>query len=201
MDNMEFLKAMLAEMNAKMDVNTKAMKDEIKEDMNANRKADQENLQAMIKEINEMKDKIKEGTNANRKADREDLTEMMNANQAKMNINLKEMRDEIRSGQAEMKSAVCAIQSELEDINHKTQDLHKELTNKLEKTHVELQAETSERRNDDTPLGYSGEATLRREHCNRSNQHVARQQLCKRGPTRNNRGSCVFRVHGDVTQE
>jgi hypothetical protein len=28
---------------------------------------------------------------------------------------------------------------------------------------------------------------------------VARQQLCKHGPTRNNRGSCVFGVRSDVT--
>jgi hypothetical protein len=31
-------------------------------------------------------------------------------------------------------------------------------------------------------------------------QRIARQQLCKHGPTRNSRGGCVFRVCGDVTQ-
>jgi hypothetical protein len=31
-------------------------------------------------------------------------------------------------------------------------------------------------------------------------QRVARQHLCKHGPTSNNRGSCAFRVRGDVTQ-
>jgi hypothetical protein len=29
-------------------------------------------------------------------------------------------------------------------------------------------------------------------YCNESDQRVIRQQLCKHGPTRNNRGSCVF---------
>jgi hypothetical protein len=43
------------------------------------------------------------------------------------------MSEEIKSGQAEMKPTVSAIQSELEDINHKTQNLHKELTDKIEK--------------------------------------------------------------------
>jgi hypothetical protein len=36
--------------------------------------------------------------------------------------------------------------------------------------------------------------------CNGFYQRVARQQLCKHGPTRNNRGSCVPRVCGDVTR-
>jgi hypothetical protein len=36
-------------------------------------------------------------------------------------------------------------------------------------------------------------------YCNRFDERVARQQLCKHGPTRNNKGSCVFRVLGDVT--
>jgi hypothetical protein len=31
-------------------------------------------------------------------------------------------------------------------------------------------------------------------------QRVASQQLCKHGPTRNNRGGCVLRVRGDVTE-
>jgi hypothetical protein len=61
----------------------KEMKDEIKEDMNANRKADRENLQEMMKE-------------------------MMNDNQAKTSANIKEMREEIKFGQAEMQSIVNA---------------------------------------------------------------------------------------------
>jgi hypothetical protein len=37
-------------------------------------------------------------------------------------------------------------------------------------------------------------------YCNGFDQRVARQQLCKHGPTHNNNGGCVFCVHGDVTQ-
>jgi hypothetical protein len=36
--------------------------------------------------------------------------------------------------------------------------------------------------------------------CKGSDQRVARQQPNEHGPTRNNGGSCVFRVRGDVTQ-
>jgi hypothetical protein len=38
-------------------------------------------------------------------------------------------------------------------------------------------------------------------YCNEFDERVARQQLCKHGPTRSNRGSCVFRVSGNVTQQ
>jgi hypothetical protein len=37
-------------------------------------------------------------------------------------------------------------------------------------------------------------------YCNGFGQRIGRQQLCKHSPTHsNNRGSSVFRVHGDVT--
>jgi hypothetical protein len=38
-------------------------------------------------------------------------------------------------------------------------------------------------------------------YCNGLDQRVARQPLCKHGPTRNSGGSCVLRVRGDVTQQ
>jgi dsDNA-specific endonuclease/ATPase MutS2 len=79
----------------------------------------------------------REERKAERKTDETNLKEMMegmmNANQAKTNSNLKEMRDEVNSGQAEMKSTVKAILSELGDVNHKMQDLHKVMTNKIER--------------------------------------------------------------------
>jgi NurA-like 5'-3' nuclease len=62
--------------------------------------------------MKEMKDEIKEGMKANKKADRENPKEMMeemtNANQAKTKTSLKEMREEIKSGQVEMRSIVNA---------------------------------------------------------------------------------------------
>jgi NurA-like 5'-3' nuclease len=108
MENMEFLKAMLSEMNASMkanqekaDTNTKAMQ----EKMDTTTKAMQEML-------NEMKDEIKEDMDANRKADRENLKEMMeemmNVNQAKTNAYLKEMKEEIKFGQVEIRSIIIA---------------------------------------------------------------------------------------------
>jgi hypothetical protein len=67
------------------------------------------------------------------------------------------------------------------------------------------QSETSEGRNGDTLLGYFlgylGRAALRREQCNGFYQRVVRQQLCKHSRTCNNRGSCVFNVCGDATQQ
>jgi hypothetical protein len=98
MENMEFLKAMLAEMNANMKTNQEIMKeikDEIKEDMNANRKAGRVYL-------------------------KETMEEVMNANQAKMDANLKEMRGEVKSGQAEMRSIVNAWISNMGDDQKET---------------------------------------------------------------------------------
>jgi hypothetical protein len=37
-------------------------------------------------------------------------------------------------------------------------------------------------------------------YCNGVDQRVTTQHLYKHGPTRNNRGGCVFCVRGDVTQ-
>jgi hypothetical protein len=61
-----------------------------------------------------------------------------------------------------------------------------------------LKAQTSKRRKDEAPLGYLGQAALRRKKYNGFDQFVARQQFCKNVPTRNNRGSCIFLVGGDV---
>jgi DNA invertase Pin-like site-specific DNA recombinase len=78
MENMEFMKAMLAKMNASMRANQE--------------KADT-NTKAMQERMNEMKDEIKDDVDAKRKADRE---------------NLKEMREEIQSGQVELRSIINA---------------------------------------------------------------------------------------------
>jgi hypothetical protein len=45
-----------------------------------------------------------EKAEANRKADCEALEEIEDANQERINVKLREMREEIKSGQAEMKS-------------------------------------------------------------------------------------------------
>jgi hypothetical protein len=43
------------------------------------------------------------------------MEEMMNANHAKTNANLKEMRDEMKSGQAEIRSTVNAWITDMRD--------------------------------------------------------------------------------------
>jgi hypothetical protein len=68
------------------------------------------------------------------------------------------------------------------------------------------QAETSERKDGNTRLFYSGRAALRREQYNGFDQRAARQQHCKHSPTRNHRGSFVFILSAqlmrcDVTQQ
>jgi high-affinity Fe2+/Pb2+ permease len=85
MENREFLKAMLAEMNAKMDAT--------QEKIDANTKAIQERM-------NEMKDKIKKDMNAKRNAgqekayaDRQHMQEMMRTNQERMEAKMKEIME------------------------------------------------------------------------------------------------------------
>jgi phytoene dehydrogenase-like protein len=86
MENMEFLKAILAKMNVNMKTDREQMKQEVR--------ADREKLQEMM---NEMKYEIKEYMNAIRKADREDvkemMEEMMNAKQAMTKTNQERFED------------------------------------------------------------------------------------------------------------
>jgi hypothetical protein len=58
---------------------------------------------------------MQEKADADRKANREDLKEMM---EEMMNVTLKEMSEEIRSGQAEMRSTISAIKEKLETAFH-----------------------------------------------------------------------------------
>jgi signal transduction histidine kinase len=68
-------------------------------------------------------------------------------NQEKMAVNLKEMREEIKFGQAEMRSTISAFRSELEEIiEQETKDFlsyvdqkTQILTETIEKAQVELQ--------------------------------------------------------------
>jgi uncharacterized protein with gpF-like domain len=91
-----------------------------------------------VKEMNEMKEGIKEDKNANIKAERKDLNEMMNANhakgeanlkklqgsikirQAKTYVNLKEMREEIKSGQEETMSIINDWIEDMKDDRRET---------------------------------------------------------------------------------
>jgi hypothetical protein len=72
--------------------------------MNANRKANQEDMQDMLARMD-----------ANRINDHEEMKDLLarleakiEASQAKTNANLKEMREEVKSGQAEMRSILNA---------------------------------------------------------------------------------------------
>jgi hypothetical protein len=95
-------------------------------------RTDQEHMKKMM---NKMKDKIKddmktmqekaeanretnrEERKAERKADREDLKEMM---EEMMNANLKEMSEEIKSGQVEIRSIVNACIANMRDDRKET---------------------------------------------------------------------------------
>jgi hypothetical protein len=95
-------------------------------EMRADRKADQEKA------------------DANRQADRELLIEIMDAN-------AKSMREDVKSGEEKMEAAIHSIRSELEEtiqhemkgvlsyVDQKKQNLRMELTERIEKTHIELQ--------------------------------------------------------------
>jgi molecular chaperone GrpE (heat shock protein) len=112
MDNMEFLKAMLAEMNAKMDAN-----------------------QAKAAKQEEMLKAMQEKANANRKADRVELKRMMNATQERVDANLKYLKEDIKSSQAEMRYIVCAIRSELKEaIQHVMKAVIQSIWSELDET-------------------------------------------------------------------
>jgi hypothetical protein len=62
---------------------------------------------------------IQERMEADRKRDREELNGMMNATQERMDANLKDLKEGIKSGHAEMRSTIFAFRSELnETIQH-----------------------------------------------------------------------------------
>jgi hypothetical protein len=62
----------------------------------------------------------------------------------------------------------------------------------LDRRHCSYLKKKYERRNEGALKGTCSEHV--RNCCNRFNLRVARQQLCKHGPTRNNRRGCVFYV-------
>jgi hypothetical protein len=127
MDNMEFLKAMLAEMNAKSDANQAKVGDkqeEILAKLQAKTDENQERMAINLKERKEMNINMKatqERMEADRKSDREDLKgmmeEMMNANQEEK---LARMREGIKSGQAEMKPILDAWLMDVKDGRKET---------------------------------------------------------------------------------
>lgn len=102
-------------------------------------------------------DANQERLEANRKDSPEELEEIMNANQTKAYTNLKELKEDIKTNQAQMainiketREEIHLIQTELEEtiqnrmeyvmmcVNRETQDLHKELIEKIEETQVEF---------------------------------------------------------------
>jgi hypothetical protein len=97
METKQMMELLLARMNA-------SMKEHMQE-MKADRKADKEDILAQISTSMKFNEDIARRLEAiietNREKDQEDL---------------KEMKDEIKAGQAEMRSTVCAMRSELEEI-------------------------------------------------------------------------------------
>jgi hypothetical protein len=87
------MKEMLDANEAKEDTRLKEIKDEIKEDMKANKKSYREDLLARFE--------AKIDANQTNQTKTED-------NQERMDVNVKEMREDIKSGREEMKSTVGA---------------------------------------------------------------------------------------------
>jgi hypothetical protein len=52
---------------------------------------------------------------ANRESDREELKGMMNATRGSVDANLKDLKEDIKASQAEMRSIICTFRSELKE--------------------------------------------------------------------------------------
>jgi hypothetical protein len=139
MEDMEFLKAMLAEMNTKLDTTEERMDATIKQMM--------ERLIGSLVSIME----------ANRKTDRDEMKQEIRAGQ-------QHMQEMIRTNQAKKEATIHSMQSELDEtIRHRIENvitclttrysLQKELTEKIDKTQVELKGTK-------TTLDHSPTATL-----------------------------------------
>jgi nitrate/nitrite-specific signal transduction histidine kinase len=72
-----------------------------------------------------------------RKSDREELKGMMNATQERLDANLKDLKEEIKSGQAEMRSILCTFRSELkETIQRQTRAAIQSVQSELNETAI-----------------------------------------------------------------
>jgi hypothetical protein len=116
METQQMMELMLASMNASMK--------EPMQQMKADGKADKENMlaerNASVKSNQVLLARLEARIETNREEDREDL---------------KEMREEIKSGQAEMRSTVCAMQSKLkETIHHRMKAVLQPIRTELDET-------------------------------------------------------------------
>jgi hypothetical protein len=113
---------MLAEMSARMDANTKEMNarlDANYKEVMAKIDAETEAIEAKTKAMRNKRMKankktIQERMEADRKSDR-GLKRMMNVAQERLDANLKDIKGKIKSGQAEMRSIICAFRSQLNE--------------------------------------------------------------------------------------
>jgi hypothetical protein len=148
----------LAKLKAIMDANQAEIKADRKTNqarMEANKEDMPAKISASMKSNQDLLARLEARIETNREKDREDLkgmTEEMKAKAGgKQEDMLARMREDIKSSQAEMKSTVCAIRSILEEtikqelkdfllyVNQETQNLHRELTETIGITQVELQ--------------------------------------------------------------
>jgi hypothetical protein len=120
----------------------------------ANRKADREALNEMSASMKSNQDllaKLEARIETNKETDREERKAERKADVKNLKRTLKEMNSKMDGKQAEMRSTVCAVRSELEEtiqhemkdmlsyVDQKTQNLRKELTETIETTQMELQ--------------------------------------------------------------
>jgi hypothetical protein len=132
----QMMERLLAKIDTRMDANTKTMQEKMD--------ATQERMESQISSI-------VSGMEADRKSDWEEiragqekmasLLSRIEANQVKMDVNLNEIREEIKSGQREMKSIVNAWIADMKDGRKETM-AHLEYK---EKTSVDMEPEVEHR--------------------------------------------------------
>jgi actin-like ATPase involved in cell morphogenesis len=80
---------------------------------------------------------IQERMEADRKSNREELKRLVNAILERMDANLKDLKGEIKSGQAEMRSTIYAFLSELkETTQHEMKSVIQSVRSELDKTTI-----------------------------------------------------------------
>jgi hypothetical protein len=102
-----------------------------------------EQTMELLKAMQDMMNANRENMKAEMKANREEtmarLEAKMEIKQAKRDVNLKEMREEIKSGQVERRSTVIAIKEKLEDTIHSIRVWSKEMMACQEMTEARLE--------------------------------------------------------------
>jgi ABC-type Zn2+ transport system substrate-binding protein/surface adhesin len=166
-ENMEFLKPMLAKMNADMNsmqeetkANQKELKEEVKANQaktEANRKADQEHMREMLDAI--MKT-MQENADANQEKLLARLEANIEANQAKTDVNLKELTERIGKTQVELQTVKVSLDAQARELQEDLATIRSDHLRDYDLTHIKLQAAISESRSEIEATKYEFQSRL-----------------------------------------